>query len=163
MGAIKQKIKPCNCGCGKSGYLYADGKTKYCYLKLNPPKPLKRVAINVKQFKQSDKSKKKRMEAIKESGIFYRRAIEENMIKYGGKCRCEECHEVISRPTGSNVSHLISKGANAALYFHSLNYFIFCFRCEQLFSNEGKRSTMNVYPVFLNRHELLNKEHYSIK
>lgn len=72
------------------------------------PKPLKRAPIKVKiSAKQRAK--------IKLNKEYYAKAIESNKKLNNGVCVCENCPKVISNPTGSNVSHIISAGANAAL------------------------------------------------
>lgn len=157
------KLKTCAYPGCTSNHIWKKSLCKYHSQKLTPPKLLKRVAIKAKPFKQSDKSKKKQMEAIKDANVYYKKAIAQNIINNKGKCLCDECGSEILNPTGSNVSHLISKGANAALYFHTLNHFIFCFDCEQLFSNMGKREMMNIYAQFEVTHELLNNQYYESK
>lgn len=146
------KLKICSF-CGKETILWkANPKAcKECWAKHKP-----KVESEAKK-----ESIKKRTESIKSSGAYYKRAIGQNIIDNKGKCLCDNCKAVIYPANGSNVSHIISKGSNAALYHHKLNNFILCFDCEQKFSNEGKRSEMNIFKEYEHRKELLNNEFYT--
>lgn len=148
---IPRKEKLCKCGCGKKGFLWAKGMLKYCYYKQNPLKAINQVSA-------------KTVVKIKWNNNYYRQSIAANIIANNGKCRCNNCPAEIKNPLqtkGSHVSHIISAGANLALYHNPKNHFILCYDCEQLFSNLGKRSTMKIYTEVLKRWEKLNAEYYN--
>lgn len=128
---MQRKSKQCKCGCGNSGYIWAKGMLKYCYLKYNKPKPITKV------------SAKKRNEIIK-SNDYYRAAIEANINRNKGICVCEECGATIRYPKGRNVSHIISAGANKSLYFDILNQNVLCLKCVEL-EESGDKRTMKLY------------------
>jgi hypothetical protein len=114
--------------------------------------PLKRAPIKVKiSAKQRAK--------IKLNKEYYAKAIESNKKLNNGVCVCENCPKVISNPTGSNVSHIISAGANAALYLDKLNHFILCAACEGVWTMQDK-TTMNIYPKSEERRIKLNNKYY---
>jgi hypothetical protein len=140
---ILRKEKMCRCGCNQMGYYWKSG-----YLKGHHPddtkKPIKKV---------SEKGKVK----MKESNNYYRMAIGINIVKNKGKCICEECGEEILYPVGANVSHIISKGANPALYTNMLNHKILCVKHHQMWET-GDRKSMNIYEECINIKEQLLKE-----
>ena len=109
--------------------------------------------------KMTDKKK----DELKENRNYYRQSIGSNIIKNSGKCLCDNCKSVIPAPSGSNVSHILSKGSYSSMYHHPMNHFIFCWKCEQEFSNEGKRDTMAIYEAYLKRKEYLINFHYGKK
>lgn len=153
---MERKKKICTCGCGQEGYYWIRG-----FLKGHSPKE-KGGRVSFKKTISP-----KRVEKINEDKNYYRQAIARNIVANKGKCLCDECGDEISNAKGSNVSHIISKGANPVLYHDMDNHFILCNnlkdkgKCEQLFSDEGKRSTMKIYPIFLERKEMLNRKYYS--
>lgn len=154
--------------CGNTDVYIVNKSTQECYMcnearkraikQQKPPKNNNHVVLKAKELAQT----------IKERKEYYDWAIQENIKKNLGVCRCDECGEPINNPTGKNVSHLVSGGANQTLYLHPLNHFIFgnqlkfdkC-KCEQLFSDEGKRESMKIYPEFKRRWELLNHHYYT--
>ena len=140
---METKKKLCKCGCNQMGYYWKSG-----YLKGHHPddtkKPIKKV---------SEKGKVK----IKESNDYYRMAIGMNIVKNKGKCICEECGEEILSPVGANVSHIISKGANPALYTNKLNHKILCFKHHQMWET-GDRKSMKIYEESINIKEQLLRE-----
>lgn len=109
--------------------------------------------------KMSDKKKAHMTESQK----YYKWAIAANILKNGTKCCCDNCTTEIKNALyskGHHVSHIIGSGANQSLYHNPLNHFILCDECEKIFSDTGKRSTMKIYPLYQERHELLNREYY---
>ena len=116
------------------------------------PKPLKRMPIKTKV---SSKQRAK----IKLNKDYYAKAIESNKKLNNGVCVCENCPKVISNPSGSNVSHIISAGANAALYLDKLNHFILCAACEKIWTM-GSKTTMNIYTESEERRIKLNNKYY---
>lgn len=98
---------------------------------------------------------------IKESNVYYQEAIKENMDR-NGECLCDNCGVTIPYPTGRNVSHIISKGANIALYYEKENNFILCAMCEDVWTN-GDKTKMRIFPESKTRtFNLLNK-YYLLK
>lgn len=154
--------------CGKERYIYTKsrGQCQECARVYQEDKKKKRV--NIKSV-SSNKAQKliEKAERIKKNNEYYIWAINENIKRNNGVCRCDNCREKIYSPTGSNVSHIVGQGANGTLYYHPINHFIFgsskkydkC-NCEEKFSDMGKRDTMAIYPIFLERQELLNREYY---
>lgn len=128
---ITRKLKICGCGCGKEGYIYARKMLKECDRRVNPPKQLKKVS-------------KKQLGKIKENGNYYRAAIAQNIIRNKGKCRCDECGSEIKEPKGRNVAHIVSAGANAALYLEPENNNVLCLDCV-IWEESGDRTTMKLY------------------
>ena len=57
---------------------------------------------------------------------------------------CENCGKRIPKPTGSNVSHILGKGSNPALYYDKDNNYLLCKSCENWWTN-GNKTTMNIY------------------
>ena len=153
------KVKYCSeCGFPK---IWSKNLCRTCYYKSDHYKN-KHPTFNKPQLPHPIKKvSDKRSGQITENKKYYKRAIGENIIKNKGKCRCENCNVEIYPASGSNVSHIIGKGANSALYLHPLNHFILCFECEQMFSNEGKRSEMKIFAEYEHRRELLNNEFYT--
>lgn len=146
------KLKFCS-ECGKETVLWKSS-----------PKLCKNCAGKLSPKRESESKKdsiKRRTESIKSSGNYYKKAIAQNIIDNKGKCLCDNCKHEIVTPSGSNVSHIVSKGNNATLYHHELNNFILCFDCEQKFSNEGKRIEMNIFQEIEYRKELLNNQYYT--
>jgi hypothetical protein len=117
------------------------------------PGPLKRTAIKTKvTAKQRAK--------IKLNKEYYAKSIANNIKLNNGVCVCENCPTIIKTPTGSNVSHIISAGANAALYLDKLNHFILCEICEAIWTMHDK-TTMNIYPESEERRIKLNHKYYN--
>jgi len=159
------KVKYCSeCGFPK---IWSKNLCRTCYYKSDY---YKNKHPNFKPSQPSNPIKKvseKRSGQIVENKKYYKRAIGENIIKNKGKCCCDNCGYVIKYPDGKNVSHIVSQGANSALYHHPLNHFILgttlkgeC-NCEQKFSDEGKRSEMKIFAEYEHRRELLNNEFYT--
>lgn len=109
------------------------------------PKPKKKYA-GLKRTPIKKKISKKQQIAIKTSKEYYENAILNNQKKNKGLCYCENCGDLIKFPTGSNVSHIISKGTNISLYFDMENHFILCSTCEYEWTN-GSRRKMKIYPL----------------
>jgi hypothetical protein len=117
------------------------------------PGPLKRTPIKTKvTAKQRAK--------IKLNKEYYVKSIANNIKLNNGVCVCENCPTIIKNPTGSNVSHIISAGANAALYLDKLNHFILCEICEGIWTMHDK-TTMNIYPESEERRIKLNHKYYN--
>jgi len=151
---ITRKLKPCK-GCDKLSYIWARGKCKPCALKEKPPKKIQPV------------SEKKKQE-IKTSNQYYRWAIDKNIIKNKGVCRCDECGEEIKSPSGRNICHIVSGGANKALYLEPINHFILgkgetfgeC-SCGWKYDESGEKEKMNIYPRHVEVREILNNKYYT--
>lgn len=126
-----------------------------------PKVGLKRTPLKkLKNYKIKKISKKKSAEIVK-SKAYYELAINQNKKQNRGKCICENCGDEIKNPTGRNVSHIISGGANSALYLDMLNHFILCFFCENTWTNEDK-TTMGIYEESEIRKEKLNHKYYEL-
>lgn len=132
--------------------------------KFNPrPKsglPPKKTKTDLKRTALSKKPTKKQSESIKASKEYYRLAIDSNVSHNKGKCVCEECGCVIKEPTGSNVSHIVSKGANRELYLDPMNHFILCNIHEGQWTMHDK-TVMNIYPESEERRIKLNHKYYN--
>jgi hypothetical protein len=102
----------------------------------------------------------KQYESIKASKEYYRLAIASNIAQNKGKCICEECGNQIKEPSGSNVSHIVSKGANRELYLDPLNHFILCDIHEGHWTMHDK-TTMNIYHESEERRINLNHKYYN--
>lgn len=89
---------------------------------------------------------------IEENNQYYKRCIAENIIKNKDCARCDNCGEKIRKPTGRNVGHIISSGANSRLYHEPLNHFMLgkgelfgeC-GCLHEFDEGTDRQSMNIY------------------
>jgi len=140
---IPRKKKICK-SCQKEDYIFSQGKCVRC-------------AKNSyeKMAKVSDKGK----ESIKASKIYYQVQLDSNKIKNNGKVICEECNKEIKEPKGRNVSHIISAGANKALYLEPLNSFILCVSCHNRWEFED-RQAMNIYTEAMERKETLTRKYY---
>jgi len=143
---IPRKKKICK-SCQKEDYIFSQGKCVRC-------------AKNSyeKMAKVSDKGK----ESIKASKIYYQVQLDSNKVKNKGKVICEECNKEIKEPKGRNVSHIISAGANNALYLEPLNSFILCVPCHNRWEFED-RQAMNIYPEAMERKEKLTLKYYENK
>jgi hypothetical protein len=119
--------------------------------------PLKRSQTKIKQITS------KQVEKRKKDNEYYQEAIEINKQKNGGECICENCFDPIQHPRGINVSHIISKGANLALYHDLLNHFILCFRCEGIWTanNGGEKTEMLIFPESEERKQVLTLKYYN--
>lgn len=156
--------------CGQSKVLIANKSTMQCH-RCNEKRKndIKSCKPKIKNWEQAAKALDQ-LRYIQESKEYYMRAIMANIQKNHGKCLCDNCDERINHPTGSNVSHIIGAGANKTLYHDDENHFILgnimkgdrC-NCEQLFSDEGKRQSMRIYPLFVERWERLNNKYYTKK
>lgn len=70
---------------------------------------------------------------------------------------------------GRAVCHIISGGANGALYLEPENHFVLgrgelfgeC-NCGWKFDESGERETMKIWPVAAERIERLNRRYYSL-
>ena len=140
---IPRKKKICK-GCGKDDFIFSKGRCKQCAIKTYSKTP-----------KTSDKTK----ESVKASKIYYQVQIDTNKVKNKGKCICEECNKEIKEPVGMNVSHIISAGANKALYLEPLNSFILCVPCHNRWEFED-RQAMSIYPEAMERKEKLTLKYY---
>jgi len=102
------------------------------------------------------KMTEKKKAEITQDALYYKKAIGENIIKNGGKCRCDECGHEIKMPRGANCCHIVGKGADLTLYHHPLNHFVLgkgeifgeC-NCAATFDDKGEKHTMKIYPRFL--------------
>ncbi len=81
------------------------------------PKPEPRVKKEPTPIRKL--SDEKRAE-IKRSKMYYLEALVSN-IKKNGKACCDECGMKIIRPNGSNVCHVIGKGADLRMYYEKTN------------------------------------------
>ena len=143
---IPRKKKICK-SCQKEDYIFSQGKCVRC-----AKNSYKKMA------KVSDKGK----ESIKVNKIYYQVQIDTNKAKNKGKCICEECNKEIKEPKGMNVSHIISAGANKALYLEPLNSFILCVPCHNRWEF-GDRQAMNIYEEAMERKEILTRKYYENK
>jgi hypothetical protein len=85
---MKAKHKPCKCGCGRSGPLWAKGMLKGCYLRLNPPAAIKRNPPEKKGCHQVIKRvpvKKISDKRAKESKIYFK--LREDFLGKNPKCQ----------------------------------------------------------------------------
>ena len=105
------------------------------------------------------KSAPKNIVANKE---YYARQIAANIIKNGGVCRCDNCFVRIAHPTGRNVSHIVSAGANIALYHEDINNYILCALCEDIWTS-GDKTVMRIYEESEQRRMELNLKYYAQK
>jgi len=109
-------------------------------------------------------------ERIEEGKKYYVRALVLNSNKNNGKIRCDECGELIKHPTGSNVCHIVGKGANLTCYFDVRNHFILgkgemfgeC-ECKQKFDDRGEKKNMKIYEQYLKIRDDLNSGYYNKK
>ena len=85
--------------------------------------------------------------------------IDTNKALNKGRCICEECNIEIKEPKGMNVSHIISKGSNVALYLEPLNSYVLCVPCHQKWEF-GDRVSMKIYPEAMERKERLTHKYY---
>lgn len=118
----------------------------------------------------NDSEKRKvlaRLDFIQESQQYYLRAIVANQKKNEGKCLCDECEHLIPHPKGAHVCHIVGSGANKKLYLEPTNHVIIgkgftgeC-NCGAKFDDEGKKSTMKIYPLYLRVREELNYKYYN--
>lgn len=109
--------------------------------------------------------KKKRNGKTKDD-LFYKTVIDTFRIN-NGHVFCENCGVIIENPTGGNVSHIISKGADTRLYHHVMNQFILCKigdnkldwgnSCHLKWEN-GDRKEMRIYNEAVIRKEYLYQE-----
>lgn len=131
------------------------------------PKPPPREK---KPKKPIPKRSKKKLDEIRLSKEYYQKAIEANIQQHTNKkdvkqnqiCKCDECFEKITSPSGANVCHIIGMGANKKLYFEPINHFILCLKCADIEQN-GPRKSMKIYPEWEKRRlqllQLLIPEH----
>jgi hypothetical protein len=132
--------------------------------KFNPqPKkgmPTKKTKTPLKRTPIKTKVSAKQRAKIKLNKEYYLKAIERNKKQNKGLCVCENCAKTIKTPTGSNVSHIISAGANAALYLDMLNHFILCDVCEGVWTMHDK-TLMAIYNESEERRIKLNHKYYN--
>jgi hypothetical protein len=140
---IERKKKICK-ECNKLDYLFSKGRCKACASKSYAKTP-----------KISDKTK----DNIKVNKIYYQVQIDTNKAKNKGKCICEECGCEIKTPSGKNVSHIISKGSNVALYLEPTNNFVLCVAHHHQWEF-GDRKSMNIYEEAMERKEALTRKYY---
>lgn len=140
---IPRKKKICK-SCEKEDYIFSQGKCVRCAKK---------------SYEKVSKLSSKTKESIKASKIYYQVQLDSNKVKNKGKCICEECNKEIKEPSGRNVSHIISAGANKALYLEPLNNFILCVPCHHRWEFED-RQAMNIYPEAMERKEKLTLKYY---
>lgn len=135
-------------GCGNKGLITTKsrGLCERCEAKRKPKSaPVKKAPKN-----------------IGENKAYYARQITSNIIKNKGKCICENCDAEIKHPVGRNVSHIISAGANAALYLDERNSYILCLTCEDIWT-AGDKTTMRIYEDSEQRRITLTFEYYTKK
>jgi 5-methylcytosine-specific restriction endonuclease McrA len=123
------------------------------------PEPIKGPRTAKKTPTRINKITTKQSKKIKSANNYYSKAIQDNINRNQGKCICENCKEPIHHPTGSNVSHIVAKGRNEALYLDKLNHFILCQGCECIWTN-GERSKMGIYAESQERKVTLLRKHY---
>lgn len=124
-------------------------------------KPTMRKRISIREAYEKKRSADRQ---------YYIEAINLNKKKNNGICMCDECGNRIHQPTGSNVAHIISKGANNTLYHDIRNHVILgkgamfgeC-DCLWKFDNSGNRLQMRIYDHTESIRELLNYEYYQKK
>jgi len=148
MSYIVRKAKLCKCGCGGKGLIYAKGMLQGCY---------NRIMITEKK------------KVIQSENQFYKAMINLNYQKNRGFCLCDNCGQEIERPIGRNVAHIISKGANPALYHDPLNHFILgrgiifnqC-DCLEDYDSGTKRQALNIYAESERRKVELKRKYYEV-
>lgn len=114
----------------------------------------------VKEKKRLRQISEKRAAKIKEEKEYYSVVIADKRDKKSGKWFCEECENEIKMPTGRNVSHIISKGANPNLYLDERNNCLLCAECHWGYEF-GDRTTMKIYERTEKIRETLTKEYYA--
>lgn len=125
-------------GCGFPRRLNANGKCTDCRpVPTKGPRTPKKPKKGLKKKNYSD--------IIAINNQYYISALLDNWVKNNGVCRCDECRSFIDDPTGRNVSHIISAGANRSLYLDPENNRVLCLDCEDKWTT-GDRSTMKIYP-----------------
>lgn len=129
---ISRKKKIC-IGCNTEQYIFSRGYCQRC----TPKKPVKKKNKNAKTNQD-----------------FYEMALLESKDK-----ACENCDCEIPFPTATNVSHIITKGANTFIRSHPLNYFYLCHRCHDVYEF-GDRKAMRIYEEAIKRRQLMTKEYY---
>jgi hypothetical protein len=140
---ITRKKKICK-ECNTEDFIFSKGRCKRCSSKTWQTTP-----------KTSDKTKAN----IKVNKIYYQMQIDTNKAINKGRCICEECNIEIKEPKGMNVSHIISKGSNVALYLEPLNSYVLCVPCHQKWEF-GDRASMKIYPEAMERRERLTLKYY---
>lgn len=138
MNAIIRHKKKCS-SCGKETFLFGRGMCKFCYKCKPSPKRIEQLKLNKKYY-----------------------AL---IISRFPDRRCQECDDEVKRPTGYNVSHIVSAGANIALYLDERNSFFLCRlhhnQWESGLSREEQRSSMKIYEEAMRRREVLTNEYYT--
>lgn len=99
-------------------------------------------------------------QSIADSKKYYKIAIASNIAQNRGKCTCENCGKHIKEPTGSNVSHIVSKGSNRELYLDPDNHFILCDICEGHWTMHDK-TQMAIYNESEERRIALTFKYYN--
>jgi len=104
--------------------------------------------------------------AMKENQAYYARVIAAKAVvnKETGfiEWHCENCGDEIVRPTGRNVSHILGKGSNPALYLDPDNNFLLCRDCEHQWT-DGDKTKMRIYPRSQEISSQLTNKHYTKK
>lgn len=72
---------------------------------------------------------------------------------------CEECGRAITSPTATNVSHIISRGADARMAHDPRNVNILCPRCHSLWEHATTRKGMRILNKNNKTIELLKREY----
>jgi len=149
-------------GCNKRG-LIATNSRRLC----QKCESIRKAAAPIRRI-----TEKKKME-IKASNKYYADTIAKNMKRNNGTCLCDNCNEKINDPLnakGSIVCHILSSGANKALYLNPLNSWILgrgeLFRecnCKWQFDESRKREDMNIYRETQARIIALNAHYYKSK
>lgn len=129
---ITRKKKVCK-GCNTEQYIFSKGYCQRC----TPKKPVK------PKNKNAGTNQK-----------FYEVALLESKDK-----TCENCDCEIPFPSATNISHIISKGANSFVRSHPLNYFYLCHMCHNAYEF-GDRAAMRIYEEAIKRKQIITKEYY---
>lgn len=111
---ILRKKKPCNCGCGTSGYLFADGKIKSHWQRLQPRKIGKRKFIKKITDKKREQNKID-AEVTKKLHEWFLELWDETEDARG-YCYCYETntpmHRSIYRTNTACFHHVLEKGSD---------------------------------------------------
>ena len=150
--------KKCACGCGNSGYIYAKGMLKNCYLKINKPKPIAKMSERRKvelSYKPNES----------ELDIWF----EERRTEMTGKCW--HCNENSCKDDDKyfkfSIAHILPKAYFDSVKTHPLNWIELCFwnkSCHTNFDNLFLDITeLNCYNTVIERFiamypEIDNKE-----
>lgn len=135
-------------GCGEYGLITTRSRALCvkCEYERKPQKPIRRP----------------KPKNLVENKAYYAKKIAHNIIINNGICVCENCDRTIKHPTGRNVSHIISAGANITLYLDDKNSYILCSICEDVWTS-GDKTTMRIYEDSERRRMALNLKYYTKK